>query len=65
MSHPVNDNIRETAKEYSEQFTGTTLGKMLDQVILRDDLEGMFELIKEARKQSIQAEFNDEVGDTY
>lgn len=59
MSHPINDSLRETAREYAEEYTGTTIGKMLDQVIARDDLEGMFELVHEARKQSMEQEFGD------
>lgn len=44
MSNQVNDNIRERAREASEEATNSVLGAQLDRAIELDDLELMREL---------------------
>ena len=44
MSNQVNDNIRERAREASEEATNSVLGAQLDRAIELDDLEAMWVL---------------------
>lgn len=44
MSHPINDLIRERAREASDIATNSMLGAQLDEAIKRDDLDEMREL---------------------
>lgn len=62
MSNQVNDNIRERAKEASEEATNSVLGAQLDRAIELDDLELMRELTSAVERHLNYVDnLNDEV----
>jgi len=50
MSNNVNDNIRERAREASEECVNSVLGAQLDKAIEADDLELMHSLTQAAER---------------
>ena len=58
MSDLVNDGLLEEGKFYVEYFADTTMGKILQQDLDANDLEGLRFHLNDARKVAFDLEFS-------
>lgn len=60
MSNTANEQLLEEAAFYIDYFTDTTLGKMLQHDVEKNDLEQLQQHVNDARGASFWLEYNPE-----
>lgn len=57
MSHTINDNLLDRAHYISEQYVGTALPEVIDNLIARNDLEKLEYLVSQAEGDLAHEDF--------
>jgi hypothetical protein len=65
MSHEVNDKLIEEANEHREYWAGTIWEKLFERALKDNDLERLFELIQESRREMFNQEYRPKTDKNY
>jgi hypothetical protein len=57
MSNQINQQLLEEASEMIDLWTGTTAGKMLEDAVNRNDLDAVYNQVKELRQLAYDQRF--------